>query len=58
MRRPAGRWQSRHHRRLICQRRQVGTGRSDGRRQGYPTSGGSPRGHGASTENQASPGES
>ena len=35
----------------------TGTGRSDGRRLGYPTSGGSPRGHGVSPENQVSPGE-
>ena len=57
-RRPAGHRWRRDRRRHACQSRQVGTGRSNGRCQGYPTSGGSPRGHGASPENQVSPGKS
>ena len=48
-RRPVGRRDRRWH---ACQSLQIGTGHSDGRRQGYPTAGSSPRGHGVS------PGES
>ena len=56
--RPAAHRWCRGRRRHACQSRQVGTGRSDDRRQGYSTSGGSPRGQRVYSETQVSPGES